>query len=82
MVRAMEMSVHVVTWKRHGKSYSLDFDDADHAARCGILLAEQGRQEVFVSEADVEVDEVAMAAAHDRIKRNLRLEDTTRFLTA
>lgn len=76
------MNVFVVTWRHYGQAYSLDFDDEEQATRCGIMLAEQGRQEVFVSEADVEVDEVAMAAAHDRIKRNLRLEDTTRFLTA
>lgn len=47
---------HIVTWKRDGMRYLLDFNEEIQAQSVAIALAETGRVEVKVTSVEQEID--------------------------
>ena len=60
-------TVHIVTWRKNGWPYLLDFNDEIQAQSVAIALAETGRVEVKVTAVDVEID----PEIKERIKQRL-----------
>jgi hypothetical protein len=79
-----ELGVWTVLWQHQHQSCLLDFDDESAARKCGVILAETGRDDVFVSgpqlaelskaRADAIGERVYAATLGREIDRNVALK--------
>lgn len=71
---------HIVSWKKNGWRFLLDFNDEIQAQSVAIALAETGRVEVKVTAVEVEID----PEIKERIRQRLmqRMEELAWGVTA
>lgn len=59
----------VVVWRRLGTPYTLDFDVQDAAMAAAVWLREHGREEIWVTQREFEIDAEEAAKVRDLMER-------------